>query len=586
MSSLASSEGNAETKERSATGEQPVIQRSGIWRACLGFAALFIFAFAIQWKSGAYHTELSHWPDAPSHVINSLLLRDYIAHYMGQNAMHVAEQYYVHYPKVSIGMWPPLYYGIAGVWMLIFGFSTPSTLVLAALTASTLAAIVGWIVSRDFGFGWGVAAGILTLALPQIVFGYCVFILDIPVAVMQLLSMIALVRYLNSRKFIDAVWFGILAMLAMLTKGNAIALALATPILILVTRSWWVFRKPGLYVSTAIIAAVAFPWHLFSLHIYSTTDLIDPTNITNPSSSFGSAWWNKVGGYARLLRYDVGIPLLIPAVVGFILSLTRKAGLVSPKKGAGQRPVPYTTGMGCLTAGSMVFHGLIPIPVDERYMTTTYACIIVFFFTGAWWLAAKIGSLLPWRTEWRAALVAGLSVLGFSVTLFAIPWLPPMGFSQVSDYIQQAGQQHDVLFILSDIEGEGAFVVETAMRDSNRPQRFVVRASKVLSDNTWTPHHYKPVLTRPEDILKVLADLRVHFAVVDLSFTRWTQDRDILLASLRSDPQHWTPVYDTTSPGADRRLMIFRQNLPDYTPIFPMRVNVRHALGRDLVLDH
>jgi dolichyl-phosphate-mannose-protein mannosyltransferase len=579
MCSLASSEGKPET-ERVAANRQSAIHKYRFLQAGTAFTLFLLLAVGIQWKAGSYRSELSHWPDAPSHVINSLLLRDYFAHHVGENPLRVAEKYYVHYPKVSIGMWPPVYYAIAGIWTLIFGFSNPSLLVLAALSASVLASVVGWIVSRDFGFAWGIAGGLLALALPQIVFGFTIFLLDVPVAAMQLFAIIALVRYLDSRRFSDAVWFGIIATLAMLTKGNAIALAFAAPLLILVTRSWWVFRKPGLYASTAMVALIAFPWHLYSLHIISSTDLVDPANFT-----FIISRWHKLIGYCLVIRYNVGTPLLIPALIGLWLSFRRGLTFGSGKTRSGAGLL--RTGVGSLAVASLAFHVLAPIPgPDERYMTTVYACLVILFFYGVWWLAAGLGSVLAWPVGARATLLASGAVLASAGTLFALPALPPTGFSEVSNLVQKEGRPYDTFFILSNPEGEGAFVVETAMRDSSRPQRFVIRASKILSDNAWSPHQYRPLFEAKEDVLKMLYDLRIHFAVIDLSFTQWKADREALLAAIRSDPQRWTPIYDATAPGADRRLLVFRQNLPDYTPVFPMRVNVRHALGRDLILEH
>src|SRR6202012_276509 len=62
-----------------------------------------------------------------------------------------AKNYYVHFPKVAIGHWPPLFHIIQGTWMLAFGRNKGSVLVLMALMAATLAAGVLRFVIPDCG---------------------------------------------------------------------------------------------------------------------------------------------------------------------------------------------------------------------------------------------------------------------------------------------------------------------------------------------------------------------------------------------------------------------------------------------------
>jgi hypothetical protein len=97
------------------------------------FCFLSLVIIGVQWYSGSYQSELSHWPDASAHVVNSMLIHDYLLKGIGQNPLRFAEQYHIHYPKVAIGAWPPLYYVIAALWMLVFGVNKTALLVLVAL---------------------------------------------------------------------------------------------------------------------------------------------------------------------------------------------------------------------------------------------------------------------------------------------------------------------------------------------------------------------------------------------------------------------------------------------------------------------
>src|SRR5581483_5919113 len=91
--------------------------------AGLGVLALFTVITAIQFASGAYHSDFDADYDEASHAVSSLVVHDYLVHGLGTNPIAFAEDYYVHYPKVAIGHWPPVFYGSEALWMVAFGRS-------------------------------------------------------------------------------------------------------------------------------------------------------------------------------------------------------------------------------------------------------------------------------------------------------------------------------------------------------------------------------------------------------------------------------------------------------------------------------
>src|SRR5687768_1549891 len=77
----------------------------------LGVFLLFTgIALTLQRVCGAYHGEFNGYPDEPAHYVTGLLIRDYIAQGLPQPPMAFAKNYYLHYPKVALGHWPPLFY--------------------------------------------------------------------------------------------------------------------------------------------------------------------------------------------------------------------------------------------------------------------------------------------------------------------------------------------------------------------------------------------------------------------------------------------------------------------------------------------
>lgn len=75
-------------------------------------------------------------------------------------------QYYIHYPKVAIGHWPPGYHGVLALWWLVFTIGRASALWLNV--AMTLAGMsIFYVLARRIRPGWStVTTGILFLLTP------------------------------------------------------------------------------------------------------------------------------------------------------------------------------------------------------------------------------------------------------------------------------------------------------------------------------------------------------------------------------------------------------------------------------------
>jgi hypothetical protein len=82
------------------------------------FISIFLSVVAFQWAAGAYTADFAGNPDEPSQVVSSLLVYDYLVDGFPKQPLRFAEDYYVHYPEVAIGHWPPMFYAVEGAGML------------------------------------------------------------------------------------------------------------------------------------------------------------------------------------------------------------------------------------------------------------------------------------------------------------------------------------------------------------------------------------------------------------------------------------------------------------------------------------
>jgi len=56
------------------------------------------------------------------------MVYDYLAGVPKENPLAWAENYYLHYPKVAIGQWPPGYHVMEALWSLVWGPSRASAI--------------------------------------------------------------------------------------------------------------------------------------------------------------------------------------------------------------------------------------------------------------------------------------------------------------------------------------------------------------------------------------------------------------------------------------------------------------------------
>src|SRR5438309_11882614 len=118
----------------------PMTERETIGQRVVAWALLFTLYFlivaALQWRTNAFHSELGGSPDEPAHYVTGLLVRDYVAAGLPWNPLFYAQNFYVHYPKVALGHWPPFFYLVQAAWTLPFTPSRTSVILLmAVLTA-------------------------------------------------------------------------------------------------------------------------------------------------------------------------------------------------------------------------------------------------------------------------------------------------------------------------------------------------------------------------------------------------------------------------------------------------------------------
>lgn len=539
-----------------------------LFLVCLLF---FTVQVVLQLASGAFTSEFGGYPDEASHYVTGLMVRDYIASsHLGQ-PMEFAENYYIHYPKVSLGHWPPFFYVVQAAWTLLFSNSRVSVILLMALLTTILALTVYLAIKNEFGSKLGILAGLLLLALPLIQEYSSMVMAEILVALLSFWAVLYLGRFLRTEKWQDSVGFSACATLAILTKGNGVALALVPPMALLLTWRFHLLARPSFWFMPVIVLIFCGPFYWYTLDMVR-----NGWQEGAPTLKFAIT---AIRHYSYQLTKITGIGLSLLVAIGFAVrviqpSLNRKA---EGKWAA----------IGALLLSVWAFQCIVPSGLEARHLIPAVPALLMFLVAGVVWMADKLP--LGQLSGKRKMAILSLSVaLVFTVETFAIHKKAWYGFGTIAQrLLSTADFQNSVFLVSSDARGEGMFISEVAMGEPH-PAHVVLRASKVLSKSRWDGSDYELLYSTPEEIMGYLESIPVGIVVIDqaIPVNDQTEHNKLLKETLQVYAQKWKLLGSysmirgsTVYPNA---IWVYRLVFHKNKKVSPIRIDMRKMLGKDI----
>jgi hypothetical protein len=526
---------------------------------------------ALQWAGGAFSSEFGGHPDEAAHYVTTLMLRDYMVVPGTPSPMRFAEDYYLHYPKVAFGHWPPFFYIVQAIWTLLFSPSRLSMLLLMALLTSLLATLVYVTIRREVCSKAATLIGLLLLAQPLIQRYSAMVMLEILLALLSFLAALRFGRFLDTGKWRDAIGFSIWSMLAVLTKGNGLTLALLPPIAILFSRRFQLLARLSFWCPAMLVLVFCGPWY------WLTLDLVrNAWQAESPTLGFAI---EAVRYYSYHLVNIIGIDASFLVLIGFVVTVARPW---SEKRVEGR-----WAAVGALLVSVLMFHVVVPSSQEERHLITAVPVLLMFLTAGIAWTADRLplGRLANNRKVVGMTLAVML-VIGRET--FAIPKKAWHGFGDVAEQLlSTADLQRSVFLVASDPQGEGMLISEVAMRE-RRPGHIVLRASKILSRSRWNGESYELLYKTPEEMMSYLEGIPVGVVVLDVSIPveHQTADFRILQETLNAFTQQWAPVgsYPLTRQGTEYAgaLQVYRLLGHENRPMGTIRLDMRPMLNKTI----
>jgi hypothetical protein len=485
----------------------PAKSRGWIVAAIVLVVALDI-AFFWQRMAGAEQSEFGAHPDEAAHFVTGLFVRD-AAIMVGQHftvgghgslvqeGREFAEDYYTHYPKVSLGVWPPFFYLVQAAWTLPFSPSRLSILLLLCVLAALVAVLTFRALRDEFGV-WPAAGGtVLLLTLPLFREYYSMVMAETLSALLMFAAMLSFGAFLDRERRGDVLCFGLFAALAILTKGTGLALALAAPMALVFARKLHLLKRPALWFAVLIVVLLAGPWTWATRHL-GQGGWVEPSlswHFTREALPYYLAKFGRILGLMPLVLFCVGVAARV------------RTATSSPGRWAA---------VGALIIGVIVFQSLIPVGFEARHLIPTLPAAVMFIVAGGvaivqWARSRETGPdktsmalrVLPW--------ILAISTLACVVPLQAKSY---SGFGAVTVTLLDEAGPDDVFLVSSDARGEGMFISEVALRET-RPGHVIQRASKALATSSWSGGGYAPKFATDDDLLDFLTSGKIQYLILD-----------------------------------------------------------------------
>ncbi len=470
-----------------------------LWIEAAGVYALLVaFHFILVWRSGAFNAEFGEYPDESAHFVTALMVRDYLRTGLGQPPMTFAENYYLHYPKVALGHYPPLLYVVEALWMIVFPASRPSILALNALLAAATGLMIYFTAKRLFGRFHALSAGLLWIFLYLVQMFYGMVMAE-PLAVcLAFGAILCYARYLETERWQASAWFGLLAGLAILTKQVMLFLALLPPLAVIFSGKWRLFARPGFWLAAGIALLVAGPWYYLVHFVLALVNFSSLAGLDLPRLSVRQ----ELSQFVESLGY----PLILTAGLGLVASVI--IPLLRRKRVEGL----WAVGLAGVLA-LLIFRRLAPAGFESRHLLAIFPAVLLFSYSGLNWLSSLIALVRP---DGRVGKVIPLvlALAAFAAFSFRLPARRYLGLSEAAAGVASLPEaQAQFVLAASDGVSEGAFVAELGARERS-DKRYVFRGNKLLAESNLHGRSYRLIYSSPQEIQQLLESVPLDVAVV------------------------------------------------------------------------
>jgi hypothetical protein len=471
--------------------------RQRILLRCVVYTALFTsVCIAVQLAVGAYRSDHSQAGDEAAYFVSSLMIADYFAHHLLSNPLTFASEYYRHFPRVTVGHYPPMLDLVQAALFLVFGPRGWVAVAFQALTGGLCAGLPAAIVSR-LGIILGLATGIAILSVPTVLFLVSTVMADNLLAVLVTLTALGWARFYRVRTWPSALLFALPASAAILTKGTGFGLALLPLIYLLLRKNFrFLFSKAAIF-SVIVVGLLVIPWYLLTYRL--------------AAAGFVYSWgWDytqlAVPFFLRAVVDSLGVPIIACYVAGLGFALFGDTD-----------DAPFDVSAFVAASLAMLAMPMIaPADLAQRYIIAALPSAAI---VAAWGLRRLVDRFLPSSAVFGSRRRLAGSALGAAVFLlsaasvFHKPHLEPYHTGRIVAAILGAHKPNPLVLVSGSTTFEGAVIATFAERDRSW-SHYVVRGTAVLARGNFMGTNYTERFATPVAMAKWIRENQIGWIVI------------------------------------------------------------------------
>lgn len=411
--------------------------------------------------------------DESAHYLNAYFIAQYLTQWFGMNPMAAAQEFYLHYPKLSIGHWPPLYHATVGAIFTVIKPTVAVAMTLNVLLSTLPVLFVAWTVHRFVGPLAAVAAAAWYGTLPLVMQAQLFLMNDQVVAAWVCAAALAWVHYAARPDLRRALMLAALAAAGILTKGSGWLFVLVPPLHAVLTGRLGLLANWRTWVALAVGVLALLPWYVITFRI--TAD----------------SWFFEPGlDYSRAAIVTYTVALLDN--LGSLGVMLAGIGTVWAWRGRRSQPALWSLVAACisLVVATLLFQSLVPASLEPRVMVPALPPLVLLATLGLAAVARGLRMLMQpaGARVAQAALAALLLLPGYGFLAAETPKVDLRLAAVASDIT--ATTAPSIWLVDGSAGAEGALIAEVATRDPSRAAH-VVRSTQLLADSNWTGRLYR-----------------------------------------------------------------------------------------------
>ena len=427
--------------------------------------------------------------DANRHMMTSVFFRDFLSDMPVANPKQYAEDYYNQYPALGLMIWPPLFHGVVGALMTVFGTSVWVARCYV-FGSFLLAAFSLYKLCRRRMSAEQAELVVTLFALLPMIFEYSRYVmLEMQTLALCLVCLERFDIWLREHRTRNLYIAAVAAALASLTRFDAVVLL---PTLLLMT----VFEKRlkqlfSWHVVGAAIVAVIVLGPTYAVIWREMGDLHVRQAAESVSGRANESWMSNSYEY---------YPSHIPDQAGWVATALLWLGLIV---GATRTHRATATVFAALLISTYVtFTPLAEL--QARHAIYWLPAVAYFACVGAMQIASLLERFFSGKRETAWRFVCAVLICGTAVTTYFLESYRVTGYERASTVALQHTNSGDKIFI--DGWWDGNITYHIRHLDSTR-SRHIVRSDKVLYDFTNVPNvDFKAYVESDEGILNAIAE--------------------------------------------------------------------------------